>query len=111
MSRSSMIKDAAFPPSERSMSCGGGGGDDGEAGAAAELTPNAPSPEGYNDPQPLLYGGGEEAAAIASRYAGWTQNFVYFCFAFVFVFDFVFVFVYFCFRFCVRFLFRFCFRF
>lgn len=71
MSRSSMTKDTAFPPSERSMSCGGGGGggDDGEAGAA-ELTPNAPSPEGYNDPQPLLYGGGEEAAAIASRYAG-----------------------------------------
>ena len=45
-----------------------GAGDDGEA--AASLTPNVPSPEGYNDPQPMLYGGGEEAAAIASRYVG-----------------------------------------
>ena len=73
MSRSNITKDAGFSPSERSISCGGGagggGGDDNEATAAtAEPTPNAPSPEGYSDPQPLLYGGGEEAAAIASRY-------------------------------------------
>lgn len=66
MSRSS--KDGAFPPSERSMSySGGGGAGGGDDGEAAELTPNAPTAEGYGDPQPLLYGGGEEAAAIASR--------------------------------------------
>lgn len=34
-------------------------------------------PEGYRDPRPILYGGGEEAAAIATRYSTCRRTWLY----------------------------------